>query len=152
MKLERLKISQHEHDRCEQVLESARQHPPPGQVDGLPDAYFAQLRLEMWQLQDQPDFAEVMVIRIGDVAIVGLPGEAFCELGLEIKRRSPARHTLVAGLCNDAIGYLPTREAFEQGGYETMVGSTFYEPGSAQRLVDSAVAQLERLFATPGDQ
>ena len=90
-----------------------------------------------------------MVIRLGDAAIVGLPGEAFCRLGLEIKHRSPARHTIVAGLCNDAIGYLPTRESFPQGGYETTPGSTFYEPGSAEQLVESALAQLERLFTTP---
>ncbi len=148
VRIERLRISQREHDWCEEVLEQARKRPPQGLVDGLPDAYFAKLRLEMWQVQDQPDFVEVMVIRLGDAAIVGLPGEAFCQLGLDIKRRSPARHTLVAGLCNDAIGYLPTREAFDQGGYETMVGSTFYEPGSAERLVESAVTQLEQLFAT----
>lgn len=79
--LERLKISPRERRWCEQVLEQARNHPPPGQVDGLPDAYYAKLRLEMWRRQDSPDLVEVMVIRIGDVAVVGLPGEAFCQLG-----------------------------------------------------------------------
>lgn len=152
VELKRQKISPRERERCEQIIERARQCPPRGQVDGLPDAYFARLRLEMWQVQDQPDFVEVMVIRLGDAAIVGLPGEAFCALGLEIKRRSPARHTLVAGLCNDAIGYLPTWEAFQQGGYETTVGSTCYEPDSAQRIVASAVGQLQRLFATIGNE
>ncbi len=75
--------------------------------------------------------------RPGEVAVIA-----------EIKRRSPACHTLVAGLSNDAIGYLPTRKAFEQGGYETTVGSTFYQSGSAERLVEAAVAQLEQLFGT----
>ncbi len=98
VELDRLKISASERDWCEQVLERARGNPPAGQVDGLPDAYFAKLRLEMYRVQDQPDHVEVMAIRVGDAAIVGLPGEAFCQLGLEIKRRSPARHTLVAGL------------------------------------------------------
>lgn len=148
VELERLKISPAERQRCEQVLKEARASPPQGQIDGLPDAYFAELRLEMAGVQDEPDRVEVMAIRIGDAAIVGLPGEAFCELGLEIKRRSPACHTLVAGLSNDAIGYLPTRKAFEQGGYETTVGSTFYQSGSAERLVEAAVAQLEQLFGT----
>ena len=144
--LERLKISPAEQARCEEVLREAREHPPEGQVDGLPDAYFANLRLGMARVQDHPDEVEVMTIRIGDMAIVGLPGEAFCQLGLEIKRRSPACHTLVAGLCNDAIGYLPTEDAFLQGGYEPTVGSTFYEPGSAERLVEAAVGQLGQLF------
>ena len=150
--LERLKISPRERRRCEQVLEEARNHPPPGQVDGLPDAYYAKLRLEMCRRQDSPDPVEVMVIRIGDVAVVGLPGEAFCQLGLEIKRRSPAPHTLVAGLCNDYIGYLPTRESFQQGGYETTPGVTFYEAGSAERIVASAVAQLEEVFSATDNE
>lgn len=145
--LERIKISPDEQRRCEQVLEEARRNPVRGQVDGLPDAFFADLRLEMAEKQDIPDVAELMAIRIGDVAVVGLPGECFCESGMAIKRRSPARHTLVAGLSNDAIGYLPTRESFPQGGYETTVGSTLYEPGTAERLVDGAVEQLQRLFA-----
>ena len=110
--LERLKISSEHRQWCEQVLKEAAARPPQGLVDGVPDAYYARLGLEMWEQQDRPDEAEVMVVRIGDVAIVGLPGEAFCQLGLEIKRRSPAKHTIVAGLCNDAIGYLPTRESF----------------------------------------
>ncbi len=144
--LERLKISLQKVRWCEEVLDRAREHPPRGQVDGVPDAYFARLGLEIRENQDRPDHVEVMAIRLGDAALVGLPGEAFCQLGLEIKRRSPARHTLVAGLSNDAIGYLPTREAFAQGGYETTMGSTFYQPGTGQRLVDSAVDQLNRLF------
>ncbi len=146
VQLDRLPISEQERERCLRILEQSRHNPPQGQVDGLPDAYFAKLQLDMYLRQGQPDFVEVMALRLGDVAIVGLPGEAFCELGLEIKRRSPATHTLIAGLCNDAIGYLPTEEAFSQGGYEPMVGSTFYQPGSAERLVESAVAQLRQLF------
>jgi len=147
MELERLKISVSERRWCEEVLEQARNSPPPGQVDGVPDAYYAKLRLRMWHEQDHPDHAEVMAIRVGDVAIVGLPGEAFCQLGLDIKRRSPARHTLVVELANDAIGYLPTLESFDQGGYETTSGSTFYQPGSAERIVESALAQLQQLFS-----
>lgn len=144
--LERIKIPADEQARCRQVLEEARDRPPQGQVDGLPEAFFAEVRLAMAAVQDTPDRTQVAALRVGDVALVGLPGENFCESGLAIKRRSPAKHTLVAGLCGDAIGYLPTRESFDQGGYETTTGSTLYEPGAAQRLVDAAVEQLHRLF------
>jgi hypothetical protein len=145
--LERLAISDHERQRCQAVMEEARRQPLRGQVDGLPDAHFAGLRLEMYDLQHCPDPVEVQTLRIGDVALVGLPGEVFCEIGLDIRRRSPAGHTLVAGLSNDAIGYLPTRESFAEGGYEPTVGSTFYKPGAAEQLADAAVAQLQRLFS-----
>lgn len=146
--LQRIKIGETERRRCETVLDEARRRPPQGQVDGLPEAFFAELRLAMYEKQGRPDEVEVMAIRLGDVAVVGLPGENFCESGLDVKRRSPARHTLVAGLSNDAIGYLPTRESFRQGGYETTEGSSLYEEDAAQRLVASAVSQLNRLFAT----
>ncbi|MDZ7616870.1 MAG: hypothetical protein U1E05_07700, partial [Patescibacteria group bacterium] len=98
--------------------------------------------------QHEPDQVEVMVLRLGDVALVGLPGEAFCELGMTVRAQSLAPHTIVAGLSNDAVGYLPTRSAFDQGGYEPTVGSTFYLPGAGERLADSAVDQLRDLFGT----
>jgi len=91
-----------------------------------------------------------MAIRLGDAAIVGLPGEIFCQSGLEIKRRSPAPHTLVAELSNDAVGYVPPREAFQQGGYEPTLGSATFAEDSAERLVESAVEQLTHLFVAKG--
>ena len=145
--LERMAISPDERDRCRRVLDDLRDQPLRGQVDGLPEAFFADLRLKMHAVQHEPDQVEVMTIRVGDAAIVGLPGEVFCEFGLELKRRSPAPHTLVVELSNDAIGYLPTRESFAQGGYEVTVGSTLYAPGAGERLVDAAAAQLQRLFS-----
>jgi len=144
--LERMPISEEERRWCEETLQAAAENPLAGQVDGLPDAFFAQLRLQMYQTQHVPDEVEVMVLRVGDAAIVGLPGENFSATGTAIKGRSAAAHTLVAELAGDAIGYLPTRESFPQGGYETTVGSTLYEPGAAERLVESAAAQLDRLF------
>ena len=100
----------------------------------------------MYEKQHADDQVEVMVIRIGDLGIVGLPGEVFCEFGKEIKDKSPAKHTIVIELANDAIGYLPTADAFEQGGYETTPGATRYEKDAGQRLVTSALGQLNKLF------
>ena len=145
--LQRMRISDGERDRCRRVLDELRGQQLPGQVDGLPEAFVAETRLRMHAQQEEPDRVELMTLRLGDVALVGLPGEVFCELGLDLKRRSPAPHTLVAELSNDAIGYLPTRPSFEQGGYEATSGSTFYEPGAGEQLADAAVEQIRRLFA-----
>ena len=145
--LKRLSISDEQYQWAQEVIARLGTERSPGQVDGAPDEYYARCWLQMREQQSAGDAAEVMVMRIGDVGIVGLPGEVFCELGLELKKRSPARHTLVIELANDAIGYLPTREAFAQGGYEVSPGVTRYEPGAGQLLIDSAVRQLNRLFA-----
>lgn len=41
---------------------------------------------------------------------------------------------------------LPTEIAFSQGGYEPMQGSTMYEKGSAEKIAESAVRELDKLF------
>ena len=61
---------------------------------------------------------EVQAIRINDIVLLGIPGEPFVEAQLMIKAKSPFPHTVVMGLANDFPGYLPTREAFAEGGYE----------------------------------
>jgi hypothetical protein len=87
---------------------------------------------------------EVQVFRLGDeLAVVGLPGEVFVELGLEIKRQSPFRTTLVIELCNDAPGYIPTRKAFSEGSYETV--NSRVERGGGEMLVETAVKLLKEL-------
>ena len=83
---------------------------------------------------------------IGDVAIVGVPAEFFTKLGMDIKRRSPLKHTYVAELANDWIGYVGDREAYKLGGYQLWMGLHSYcEPGTGERMVDQAVAMLREL-------
>jgi hypothetical protein len=84
--------------------------------------------------------------KLGELAIVGLPGEVFCEFGLEIKEKSPAKHTIVVELANGAIGYIPTKEAFAQGGYEPTAGACNFAPDVGEKLIDSAMKQLKKLF------
>lgn len=147
VRLKRLKISEDQRQWAEEVLRKAREQPARGQVDGLPDEHYARVRSQMYRNQDEDDFAEVAALRIGDLGVVTLPGEMFCEFGLQIKKQSPAKHTLVIELANDALGYFPTREAFDQGGYEPTPGTTFYECNAGEELTASALRQLNTLFA-----
>lgn len=88
----------------------------------------------------------LQVLLIGEVAIVGVPGELFTQLGLDIKNRSPFRYTAVAELANDWIGYLPNLEAHKLGGYQVWTGyHSFAEPGTGERIVDAAVDMLKEL-------
>jgi neutral ceramidase len=80
---------------------------------------------------------EVQAFRIGEAAVVGLPGEIFVELGMAIKAGSPIQPTFVAELVGDSVGYLPTRKAYDEGGYE--VTATIFAPGAGEMLVDVAV-------------
>jgi neutral ceramidase len=89
----------------------------------------------------------VNAARIGPFAIATNAGELFVEHGLTIKERSPFPHTVVAELTNDLIMYQPTREAFEQQGYETLVGPNRVSIEGIEALVDTAVELLQELWA-----
>ncbi len=60
----------------------------------------------------------IKVITLGDTVIVHLPGEAFHDTALAIKEASPFRHTILISRATREVGYVPTPEAFEQGGSE----------------------------------
>jgi len=85
--------------------------------------------------------AKISVITLGELALVGLPGEIFAQLGLEIKRHSPFKHTFVIELCNDSIGYLPPHNVYKEGGYEA--ASSPFAPGDGEMLVEAALEMLE---------
>jgi hypothetical protein len=92
---------------------------------------------------------EVQAFRLSDsVAAVALPGELFAELGLAIKQRSPFAATLVFELSNDYPGYIPTRRAFAEGGYEP--ANSKIAPGGGEQLVDVAVGLLNELKGEEG--
>lgn len=81
------------------------------------------------------------VLGLGDLAIVFVPGELFCEFGLEIKKRSPFKHTLVVELLSESVGYVPTRIAYEEGGYQPAVG-TRVAPGGGELMIEKVIEQL----------
>ncbi|MBN8249355.1 MAG: hypothetical protein J0L84_18160 [Verrucomicrobia bacterium] len=107
---------------------------------------FRQMRSELAPMQGQERQTWVQVMRIGEVALVGVPAEYFTQLGLDIKNRSPFRHTLIAELANDWIGYLPNLEGHKLGGYQVWTGHHSYaEPGTGERIADLAVLMLKEL-------
>jgi len=123
------------------VLEDAKT-PKPSTF--RPDRLRAQRTVTLNEMTESSRLTEVQTLRLKDTVIVGVPGEVFVELGLEIKHRSPAMYTLVLELANDAIGYLPTAKAFTEGGYE--VSSSLYDPNAGDILVEKALETIEQVF------
>ncbi len=97
----------------------------------------AQARGELgaWVARALP--AEVQVLGVGDVVIVGLPGELFVEFALELKRRT-GRPTLVISLANGELqGYIVTPEADAAGGYEA--ACSLFSPAAGRLLLETAL-------------
>ena len=89
------------------------------------------------------------VLRVGDAAIVGLPGEPFVEGQLAIKSASPAGATFVAHACSHYVGYIPTRQATATEGHETNARCTYWAklaPDSLERIVAQARQMLADVF------
>lgn len=100
--------------------------------------------LDIEMLHDQLIPLEVQVFRLSrDVAVVGLPGEVFVDLGLAIKRASPFKTTLVIELCQDSPGYIPTKKAFAEGSYETVNSQIL--PGGGEMMAEATIRLLKEL-------
>jgi len=87
---------------------------------------------------------EVQVFRMDDVALVGLPGEVFVEYQLELKKRVSkiGINTLfVSELANDTIYYVPTPEAYVEGGYEPTMA--IVAPNAGSILISTAFNMLQ---------
>ena len=114
-------------EEAEQQLAEARTRVQELERDGAPKSEVYPARLvERWAagvadkvrsgLEREELSFDVIAVRIDDIAIVAMPGEPFVEIGLGVKERSKAAHTLFAGYCNGVIAYWPTAATVRQGG------------------------------------
>jgi hypothetical protein len=81
-----------------------------------------------------PVKVDVQILRIGDVAIVSMPGEPFAEIGAAIKKSSPFAFTMFCGYSTGiGGGYMPVESEFAHSGYE--VEMTPYGTKAADKLI-----------------
>lgn len=129
--------------RARQMLAAA----PPGELKKDPEIY-ARETVIMAETFPKRVTAPVQAMRIGALGFGAFPGEAFVELGLDLKARSPFKPTFLVGLANDYRGYIPTLRGFEEGGYETWrAKSSYLEKEAATKVTASLLRQLGALAA-----
>ena len=80
----------------------------------------------------------VSALGLGPATHVGIQGELFTGLGMDIKRGLGAGRTFVAVLCDGTIGYIPTRDAYAEGGYEPSASPL--APGGGEAIVEATIA------------
>jgi len=96
---------------------------------------------------------EAQALAIGDVAIVGLPGEIFVEIGRAVMERSPFPRTIAISHANGSAGYIPTADQVPLGGYEIERARAQrfglpIVPESDQVAIAAAVAAAEEAWRT----
>lgn len=102
------------------------------------------------QVRDDMDAdAELSIWQLGPVGLVSIPGELFSALGQRIKAESPFAANVIAGYSNGHLGYIPTRQAYEQGGYEPL--SSPLAPGFGEKLAAAAVGGLKNIIEKQGE-
>ncbi len=113
----------------------------------IPQALVDVYALECQRLAKLPAqmTAPVQVIRLGEAAIVALPGEVFVETGMNIKSKSDAKPTFLVSLANGYIGYICTDKALiEEGGYETWAAKSSLPAVGTAPTMETLVASMLR--------
>ncbi len=91
---------------------------------------------------------EVTVIAFSkSTALVILPSEMFVEHQLWITSRSPFSNTIVVAYSEPYLGYIPTIEAFREGGYEAQFPVSMLSPGSGEKLRLVALSALLEAYS-----
>lgn len=97
---------------------------------------------------ENPVATPIDVVRMGDAALCFNPAELYCEFGLAMKEKSPARVTLVSELANAWVGYVPTPQAIRHGGYSAQSSwVTKLAPDAGWIIVEKTRELLGEVFA-----
>jgi hypothetical protein len=119
---------------------------------GAEEVYLAGRKIVADQRDKQPKVAtEVMAVRIGPLGIVTNGSEYFTDFALRMKKCSPFTSTWLVELANDALGYIPTADAFVAGGYESRTGrSSKWSMEAGQVLLEAGLKALNRVAPPAG--
>ena len=86
---------------------------------------------------------DITAVAIGNIAMVGIPGEPFNGVGIGLKKAQGWDLVLPCCLTNGSEGYFPMQDAYDEGGYEAR--SSRFKAGTAERLIAEGTALLKDL-------
>ena len=98
------------------------------------------------RLKDGPEFFDLplIAISVGNIVFVGIPGEPFSKIGIELKANSPEFDmVLPCALTNGSKGYFPTKDAYDEGGYET--ATSRFKAGVAEIIIEEGTKLIKSL-------
>ena len=129
--------------RYKELYEAGREDEIPYKAMQLTTVVAEALRMCEYEHGPETFDLELMGIRLGDVALVGMPGEPFTEIGVQIKATEGFDMILPCGLTNGYEGYFPSQSAFDEGGYEAKTSQ--YKSGVGEAVTACAKEILKML-------
>jgi hypothetical protein len=97
------------------------------------------------RLENGPEFFTIRrtAVKLGPVAYLGIPGEPFTDIGVEIKKADGWNLIMPTALTNGNIGYFPMKSAYDEGGYEAKTSQ--FKAGVAEIIIENAIKLLNEI-------
>lgn len=121
-------------------------HPEFAKRNGIPDSLATSLVRNF-----AAERAHVIVVRMGRVALIGIPGEPTVAVGARIERVAKAAGVdlpVVVSLANEWLGYILANEEYDAGGYEATLA--FHGPELADRVIEAVEKSFSASSASKG--
>ena len=103
---------------------------------------------ELMKLHKHPkhfELVEMQAIRIGEIRIVGFPGEPFADIGMRLREKVSPKNIIISELANNELGYFATEPAFSAGVYEAVLPSDPFELDVIDKMIDTAAQLVEKI-------
>ena len=101
----------------------------------------------MVRLKDGPEYFDfpMTAIKLGDIALISIPGEPFTAVGLGLKANNTEWGLVIpCARTNGYKGYFPNAEAYAEGGYES--ASSSFKPGVAEKIIEEGTRLIKKLL------
>ncbi len=96
-------------------------------------------------LENGPEYFNIRLtgVKLGPVAMVGIAGEPFTDVGRGIKEAEGWELIMPCCLVNGSMGYFPMKSAYDEGGYEAR--SSSFKSGVAELIIEGGKETLNKL-------
>lgn len=101
--------------------------------------------MRMVALENSPKETEMTMtgLRLGNIALIGIPGEPFTEIGVKIKEKGGFDLVMPCALTGGYEGYFPSKEAYMEGGYEARTSR--FKPSVYDAILSATDRTLNKL-------
>jgi hypothetical protein len=97
-------------------------------------------RVEYTFADADPVDIRLSLLKVNDVALVGVSGEVFTRIYQHLKKESPFNDTIMVTHANGSSGYIPSDDAFDPISYENT--ASHLKPGCAEKGIVNGLLEL----------